>query len=144
MCVRVCVCVLGEGLGLGFKSFKLKLLLLKETGKKKLSASSEGNWKKITSFQQSRHSVEAINAYHSVLSNNNSRQTQTKQRDEGAQTNLDLLGEGGAEHEGLAFASRWHGVLLHDSTDLRLKTHVQHAVSLIQHKVAKRKEKMAS
>ena len=32
----------------------------------------------------------------------------------GTQADLDLLGEGGAEHKGLAFASWWHGALLHD------------------------------
>jgi len=45
---------------------------------------------------------------------------------------LDLLGEGGGEHHGSALASRGHRVLLHDTADLWLKTHVQHAVSLVQ------------
>lgn len=48
---------------------------------------------------------------------------------------LDLFGEGGGEHEGLALAGGGHVVLLHDATDLRLETHVQHPVSLIQHQV---------
>ena len=44
---------------------------------------------------------------------------------------LDLLGEGGGEHHGLALAG--HCVLLHDAADLRLKPHVQHAICLVQH-----------
>lgn len=51
---------------------------------------------------------------------------------------LDLLGEGSAEHHGLTDAFRGHGVLLHDASDLGLKTHVQHPVSLIQHQVTNR------
>lgn len=47
-------------------------------------------------------------------------------------TDLNLLGEGGTEHHGLADAFRWHCILLHNASDLWLKTHVQHAVSLIQ------------
>lgn len=49
---------------------------------------------------------------------------------------LDLLWEGGAEHHGLADAFRWHCILLHNASDLWFKTHVQHAVSLIQDQVA--------
>ena len=49
---------------------------------------------------------------------------------------LDLLGEGGTEHHGLAHAFRWHCILLHDTSDLGLKAHVQHTIGLIQHKVA--------
>lgn len=49
---------------------------------------------------------------------------------------LDFLGEGGTEHHGLADAFRWHCILLHNASDLWLKTHVQHAVSLIQDQVA--------
>ncbi len=49
---------------------------------------------------------------------------------------LDLFGEGGAEHHGLTAAFRWHCILLHNASDLWLKTHVQHTVSLIQDQVA--------
>lgn len=44
---------------------------------------------------------------------------------------LNLLGKGGTEHHGLACAFWWHGVLLHNTSDLWLKTHVQHSVSFI-------------
>ena len=50
-------------------------------------------------------------------------------------THLDLLGERGREHHGLALAHRRHPILLHNATDLRLKPHVQHTVSLIQHQI---------
>lgn len=49
---------------------------------------------------------------------------------------LDLLGKGGTEHHGLSDAFGWHCILLHNSSDLWLETHVQHAVSLIQDQVA--------
>jgi hypothetical protein len=45
-----------------------------------------------------------------------------------AETYLDFLGEGGAEHEGLPLASRRHVVALNDSTNLGLETHVQHTI----------------
>ena len=41
---------------------------------------------------------------------------------------LDLLGERGAEHEGLPLAGRRHVVALNDATDLGLEAHVQHSV----------------
>eukprot|EP00050_Salpingoeca_kvevrii_P012969 m.26036 g.26036 ORF g.26036 m.26036 type:complete len:636 (-) comp4524_c0_seq1:67-1974(-) len=49
---------------------------------------------------------------------------------------LHLLGERGAKHERDALAWGRHRVLLHDAANLRLETHVQHAVSLIQDEVA--------
>ena len=57
---------------------------------------------------------------------------------------LDLLGEGSTEHHGLTDAFRGHGVLLHDASDLGLKTHVQHPVSLVQHQVADRDDRNSS
>ena len=45
---------------------------------------------------------------------------------------LDLLGERGGEHEGLPLPLLGHAELLHHFADLRLKAHVQHAVSLVQ------------
>ena len=45
---------------------------------------------------------------------------------------LNLFGECGAEHEGLPLSSWWHVVLLHNATDLGLKSHVQHPVSLVK------------
>lgn len=47
-------------------------------------------------------------------------------------THLNLLGEGGTEHHSSPLPSRWHSVLLDYTTDLGLKTHVQHSVSFIQ------------
>lgn len=49
---------------------------------------------------------------------------------------LDLFGESGTEHHGLTDAFGRHCVLFNNSSDLWLKTHVQHAVSLIQDQVA--------
>mmetsp|Transcript_13693 Transcript_13693/g.38880 ORF Transcript_13693/g.38880 Transcript_13693/m.38880 type:complete len:253 (+) Transcript_13693:743-1501(+) len=43
---------------------------------------------------------------------------------------LDLLGEGRAKHKGLAVAGQV--LLLDNATNLRLETHVQHAVSLVK------------
>lgn len=50
---------------------------------------------------------------------------------------LDLLWESSTEHHGLANALRRHCILLHDASNLRFKSHVQHAVSLIQDQEAK-------
>lgn len=48
---------------------------------------------------------------------------------------LNLLGEGGTEHHGLTAAFRRHCILFHNASNLWFKTHVQHAVSLIQDQV---------
>ena len=48
---------------------------------------------------------------------------------------LDLLGEGGGEHHGLANIRTWHVVLFHNPPDLRLETHVKHPVRLVKAKV---------
>ena len=45
---------------------------------------------------------------------------------------LNLLGEGSTEQQGLPVAAARHVLSLHDAPDLRFKSHVQHAVSLIQ------------
>ena len=50
-------------------------------------------------------------------------------------THLDLLGERGREHHGLTLTHRRHPILLHNAADLRLKPHVQHTVSLVQHQI---------
>ena len=57
-----------------------------------------------------------------------------------ASKNLDIAGEGGTEHESLAVAHARHVFALHDATNLRLETHVEHAISLIQYKVANVRE----
>lgn len=49
---------------------------------------------------------------------------------------LDVPGEGGGEHERLALVNTGHVFLLDNSADLRLETHVQHAVSFIEDEVA--------
>ena len=51
-------------------------------------------------------------------------------------THLDLLGERGREHHGLTLTHRRHPILLHNAADLRLKPHVQHTVSLVQHQIS--------
>ena len=43
-------------------------------------------------------------------------------------TYLDFLGEGCREHERLTFSRGRHVILLHDSTNLRLESHVQHTI----------------
>lgn len=48
---------------------------------------------------------------------------------------LDFFREGGAEHQGLTLSSWWHSILFHDTTDLWLKSHVQHPIRLVQHQV---------
>lgn len=48
---------------------------------------------------------------------------------------LDLLREGGTKHHSLAQPFRGHSVLLHNTTDLWFKTHIQHPVSFIQDQV---------
>lgn len=47
-------------------------------------------------------------------------------------TDLYFLGESGREHESLTCASRGHVILLNYTPNLRLKTHVQHSVCLVQ------------
>lgn len=52
---------------------------------------------------------------------------------------LDFLGEGGTEHHGLASSFSGHGVLLHNTSDLRFKTHIKHSVCLIKDQITKKK-----
>ena len=47
---------------------------------------------------------------------------------------LNFFGECGTKHQRLTFTSLRHGVLVNNAAYLRLKSHVQHAVSLIQDK----------
>jgi hypothetical protein len=49
--------------------------------------------------------------------------------------NLDITGEGSAEHESLTLVNVGHIFALDNATDLGFKTHVQHAISFIQHQV---------
>jgi hypothetical protein len=48
---------------------------------------------------------------------------------------LNVAGEGGREHERLAASGRRHVLALHDTANLGLETHVQHAISLVENKV---------
>jgi hypothetical protein len=48
---------------------------------------------------------------------------------------LDVTGESGRKHERLASGGRRHVLALDNAANLRLKTHVQHAISLVEHKV---------
>ena len=57
---------------------------------------------------------------------------------------LDLLGESGAEHESLALPSGHHVVLLDDSPDLGLETHVQHTIGLVQNEEPAQATKVCS
>eukprot|EP00042_Codosiga_hollandica_P051259 m.626658 g.626658 ORF g.626658 m.626658 type:complete len:338 (+) comp58246_c0_seq2:519-1532(+) len=57
-------------------------------------------------------------------------------REEVTGKHLNLTGERGAEHERHARTGRGHGILLHNAADLRLETHVKHAISLVQNKVS--------
>ena len=50
----------------------------------------------------------------------------------GMPADLYFLGEGGREHHSLSVSSTRHAILLHNTTNLRLKTHVQHTISFIQ------------
>ncbi len=49
---------------------------------------------------------------------------------------LNFPRESCAKKHGLANTSRWHIHLLHNSANLRLKAHIQHAVCLIQSQIA--------
>mmetsp|Transcript_30839 Transcript_30839/g.77420 ORF Transcript_30839/g.77420 Transcript_30839/m.77420 type:complete len:407 (-) Transcript_30839:829-2049(-) len=49
---------------------------------------------------------------------------------------LDLLGEGGAEHERLARTRVGHVGALHNVADLRLEAQIEHAIGLVQHQIA--------
>jgi hypothetical protein len=48
---------------------------------------------------------------------------------------LDIAGEGGRKHESLTVLDTRHIFALNDSSDLRLETHVQHAISLIENQI---------
>jgi hypothetical protein len=48
---------------------------------------------------------------------------------------LDVAGEGGREHESLAVGDLRHILTLDNTANLRLETHVQHAIGLIKNKV---------
>jgi hypothetical protein len=51
---------------------------------------------------------------------------------------LNFLGECSAKHQSLPLTGGRHIVLLDNATDLRLKAHVEHAVSLIQNEESTR------
>lgn len=57
-------------------------------------------------------------------------------------TYLDLLWESGTEHHSLSDAFGRHCILLHDASDLWFKTHIQHAVRLIQDQVTTEQQLM--
>lgn len=48
---------------------------------------------------------------------------------------LDVLGESSTEHQSLTVLFQWHPRRAHQAAHVRLKAHIQHAVSLIQHQV---------
>ena len=48
---------------------------------------------------------------------------------------LNVAGEGGRKHESLATSSRGHILALNNAANLRLETHVQHAIGLVENKV---------
>jgi hypothetical protein len=48
---------------------------------------------------------------------------------------LNVSGEGGRKHEGLAVLDRGHVLTLDNTTNLGLETHVQHAISLVKNEV---------
>merc|ERR1719376_890528 len=48
---------------------------------------------------------------------------------------LNVFGEGGAEHQHLAFAFSGHVTLFNDVSDLGFETHVQHSVSFVKYDV---------
>ncbi len=48
---------------------------------------------------------------------------------------LDLLGEGSTEQQGLPVTAARHVLSLYNAPNLRFKSHVQHAVSLIQRQI---------
>jgi hypothetical protein len=48
---------------------------------------------------------------------------------------LDVAGEGGGEHEGLAVSDARHVLTLDDTSNLGLETHVKHAISLVENKI---------
>ena len=52
-----------------------------------------------------------------------------------ASEHLDIAGESGREHEGLACGGAWHVFALDDTTNLGFETHIQHAISLIENEV---------
>lgn len=54
--------------------------------------------------------------------------------EEVAGEHLDLAREGGTVHERLALSFGWHALLLHNAADLGLEAHIQHAISLVEHK----------
>lgn len=54
----------------------------------------------------------------------------------GVKAHLDVAGEGGTEHERLALRDTGHVLALDDAADLRLESHVEHAVSLVEDEVA--------
>lgn len=55
--------------------------------------------------------------------------------EEVAGEHLDVAGEGGREHQGLAFLDVGHILAFDDAANLGLETHVKHTISLIQNQV---------
>lgn len=52
-----------------------------------------------------------------------------------ASKHLDVPGEGGGKHEGLAVLNTGHVLTLHNASNLGLETHVKHTISLIEDEV---------
>jgi hypothetical protein len=52
-----------------------------------------------------------------------------------ASEHLNVAGEGGREHESLTVLNTWHIFALNNSSNLRLETHVQHTISLIENQI---------
>lgn len=57
---------------------------------------------------------------------------------------LDLLREGSAEHKSLSFSAAGHIFSFHNLADLRLETHIEHAISLIQDQVLDQRKRNSS
>lgn len=57
---------------------------------------------------------------------------------------LNVSGEGGTEHESLPLSDSRHVFSLHDTTNLRFKSHVQHSISFVQNEVTNVSERNPS
>lgn len=94
----------------------------------------------VKDVQQDRALVDVLNVLNLLSDVLRSRTDTTNGKEdvileEVAGKHLNVAGEGGGEHESLAVLHAWHVLTFHDSSNLRLETHVKHAVSLVKNKV---------
>lgn len=94
----------------------------------------------VQNIEQNGTLIDVLNVLH-LLSNVLRSRTDTTNRQENvvlqevASQHLDIPGEGGGEHEGLAVLYTGHILTLNNASNLGLETHVKHTISFVEDEV---------